>query len=204
MNTMMIVVIARDADTQNIIASSLKSEGANVTVLSALGDLPAVLKDIPVNGILLELITSTRSTSQEKQDTNDLIQFYCCARFKFVDNQVRILGHGMTLEQFVSDCRVAKPRTIRKNVRKVRHIALLLSADDEFTSAEKTVTIDISDEGCFVFSSEEWGIGDRVWLRLLDNDCVLTGTVRSWQPWGNNKKMPGIGIQLDFSENIFE
>ena len=26
-----------------------------------------------------------------------------------------------------------------------------------------------------------WDVGDRVWLRLLDNDCVLTGTVRSWR-----------------------
>jgi hypothetical protein len=201
---MMIVVVARDEETQKIIASSLETEGAGVTALSALGDLPAVLKDIPVNGILLELITSTRSTAQEKQDTNDLIQYYHNARFKFVDNQVRILGHGMTLEQFVSDCRSAKPRTIRKSIRKIRHIALMLSADGVFTAAEKTVTIDISAEGCFVFSAGEWGVGDRVWLRLLDNDCVLTGTVCSWQPWGNNKKMPGIGVQLDFCEIGFE
>jgi Tfp pilus assembly protein PilZ len=202
--TMMIVVVARDEDTQKIIASALEAEGCAVTMLSALGALPEVLKNVPVSGILIELITSTKSSSAEKQATNDLIQLYTNARFKFVDNQMRILGHGMSLEQFVSDCRTVKPKTIRKKIRKVRHIALLLAADNEFAQVEKTVTMDIGDEGCFVFSSREWGIGDRVWLRLLDNDCVLTGTVRSWQPWGNNKKMPGIGVQLDFSETSLE
>lgn len=201
---MMIVVVARDEQTQKAIASALKAEGCAVTPLSSLGALPEVLKNVPVSGILIELITSTKSSMAEKQATNDLIQLYTNARFKFVDNQVRILGHGMSLEQFVGDCRMARPRTSGKKIRKVRHIALLLSADAELSSAEKTVTIDISAEGCFVFSSREWSIGDRVWLRLLDNECVLTGTVRSWQPWGNNKKMPGIGVQLDFSETPLE
>lgn len=201
---MIIVIVARDTNTQNILASALEAEGAGVKLLSALGDLPSVLKSIPVSGILLELITVTRSSAEEKQATNDMIQLYPNARFKFVDNEVRILGHGVTLKQFVSECRQLKPKTVRKSTRKVRHIALLLSAEEKFAIAEKTVTIDISDEGCFVFSAGEWGAGDRVWLRLLDNDAVLTGTVCSWQPWGNNKKMPGIGVKLDFSENTFE
>lgn len=200
---MMIAVVARDADTQRKIAAILEAVGSGVTLLSALGDLPEVLRNVPVSGILIELVTSTKSSVQEKQATNDLIQRYAHARFKFVDDQVRMLGHGVTLEQFVAECRLVKPRTSGKIVRKVRHLALFLSSDHSFAAAEKTVTMDISDDGCFVFSAGEWGIGDRVWLRLLDNDCVLTGTVRSWQPWGNNKKMPGIGIQLDFSENGF-
>ena len=201
---MMIVVIAREAETQKAIAASLEALGSGVIVLSALGELPEVLKNTPVNGILIELITSTKSTSDEKQATNEMIQFYANARFKFVDHEMRILGHGVTLEQFVYDCKKLKPKTVRKSVRKIRHIALLLSAYGTFETAEKTVTIDISDEGCFVFTSGVWTVGDRVWLRLLDNDAVLTGTVCSWQPWGNNRKMPGIGVQLDASQNYMK
>jgi len=201
---MMIVVVARDEGIQKIIASALETEGSGVTMLSTLGALPDVLKEIPVSGILIELITSTRSSAQEKKDTNDVIQFFPNARFKFVDNDMRVLGHGMTLEKFVSDCRLAKPRTLRKSERKIRHIAMLLSADGEFANAEKTVTIDVSDGGCFVFSTGEWGVGDRVWLRLLDNDCVLTGKVCSWQQWGNNRKMPGIGVELEVSETVLK
>ena len=201
---MMIVVVARDVGIQKFISSVLETVETGVVMLSALGELPEVLKTVPVNGILIDLITSTRSSLQEKQATNDLIQFYPSSRFKFVDNEVRMLGHGVTLEQFVSDCRLVEPRTIRKSERKIRYIALLLSANGDFDAAEKTVTINVSEEGCFVFTAGEWGVGDRVWLRLLDNDCVLTGTVCLWQSWGNNKKMPGIGVRLDFSETVLE
>jgi len=200
---MMIVVVARDAETRNALETALRAEGSSVISLATLGELPEVLRCTPVNGILIELITSTKSTAVEKQATNDMIQLYANARFKFVENEVRILGHGVTLEQFVCDCRQLKPRTVRGSNRKVRHIALYLSADEAFTAAEKTVTMDVSDEGCFVFSSAEWCVGDSVWLRLRDNNALLVGRVCSWQPWGNNKKMPGIGIHLEVDENTF-
>ena len=149
---MMIVVVARDVGIQKFISSVLETVETGVVMLSALGELPEVLKTVPVNGILIDLITSTRSSLQEKQATNDLIQFYPSSRFKFVDNEVRMLGHGVTLEQFVSDCRLVEPRTIRKSERKIRYIALLLSANGDFAFSEKTVTINVSEEGCFVFT----------------------------------------------------
>jgi Tfp pilus assembly protein PilZ len=198
---MMFVVVALIDETRIAIAASLEALGMEVRLLASLGELQATLQEIPVSGILLDLITSTKSSTLDKQSTHDLIQLYPNARFKIVGNDVLILGKEQSLERFVSDCRHFRPRTIRKSPRKIRHIAFFLSADDTFVDAEKVVTLNISDGGCFVYSTREWNIGDRVCLRFIDNDVVILGTVRWWQPWGNNKMIPGIGVRLDAEGN---
>ena len=83
----------------------------------------------------------------------------------------------------------------------VRYLAVHRSADGKFEDAEKVVTANVSDHGCFVYSIREWSAGDRVWLRFLGDEADICGTVRSWRPWGNNKTMPGIGIKLDVELN---
>lgn len=194
---MNLVVIANDEGKHKTIAAQLKADDINLIAISALSELPQLLKEIPVSGILLDLVTSTRSSSNDKEATNELIQLYPHAKVKIINDEVLVLGSGVSLEQFAEDCKKFKPRTIRKSERKIRHIAFLLSADSSFENYEKVVTLNISDGGCFVYSVSEWQEGDRVWLRFIDNDSVMTGVVRWWQPWGNNKKMPGIGIKFD-------
>jgi len=194
---MKFVVVALADTTRNAIGASLEAMGMEARLLSSLGELQATLQEIPVSGILLDLITSTRSSFEEKQSTHELIQLYPNARFKIVGNDVLILGKEKSVEGFVNDCRRFKPRMIRKSPRRIRHIAFYLSANDSFDDAEKVVTLNISDGGCFVYSTREWNVGDRVWLKFIDNDIVICGMVRWWQPWGNNKMIPGIGVQLD-------
>jgi len=198
---MMFVVIALIDETRKVISDLLEALGMKVTLLASLGELQATLQEIPVSGILLDLITTTKASSLDKQSTHELIQLYPQVRFKIVGNDVLILGKEQSLERFVYDCRLFKPRTIRKSPRKIRHIAFILSADGTFDDAEKVVTLNISDGGCFVYSTREWNVGDRIWLRFVDNDAVIRGTVRWWQPWGNNKMIPGIGVKLDAEGN---
>lgn len=194
---MIFVVVALIDETRNAIAAALEALGMEVRLLASLGELQAILQDVPVSGILLDLVTSTKASFQEKQSSHELIQLYPHVRLKIVGNEILILGKEKSLESFVDDCRQFKPRTIRKSPRKIRHIAFLLSADGTFGDAEKVVTLNISEGGCFVYSTREWSVGDRVWLRFIDNEVVISGTVRWWQPWGNNKKIPGIGVKLD-------
>ena len=193
---MKFIVIAQNNDTQTALVSAIE-DADNVAIPSSLSELPALLKEQAVSGIIIDMITATRSTAQEKQETNELIQLFPNLKVKLVKNELVCLGKGISIMQFVQNCRSFTPRTIRKGERKVRHIAFLLSADNEFSKPEKTVTLNIADKGCFVYSTGEWKPGDRVWLRFIDNDNVITGIVRWWQPWGNSKKMPGIGISFD-------
>jgi hypothetical protein len=196
----MVVVVANNEKKRKAIIKALENDGGSAIELSSLAELQAVLKEVPVCGIILDLITSTKATAQEKLETNSLIQLYPNLKVKVVEDDLITLGNGMSMKKFVQDCQSFKPRTIRKSIRRDRHIAFLLSSDNKFTVAEKVVTLNISDDGCFIYSTNDWQEGDRVWLHFIDNECVMSGIVCWWQPWGNNKKMPGIGIRFDVNE----
>lgn len=163
-------------------------------------ELTAVLEKIPACGILREVITSSKASPHAKSAIQELSEFYLFGKFKLAENEVLILGKE-SLQSFVHECQQFNPRTLRKDARRNAYLAVHLSADAKFKNAEKVVTTNISDRGCFVYSIREWTTGDRVWLRFLGDDEDICGTVCSWRQWGNNKAMSGIGIQLDVALN---
>lgn len=192
-------VVAKNEAARKTLADALQAAGVDAIALNSMAELPALLKEVPVSGILLDLVTSAKATAQEKRETNDLIQLYPHVKTKVIGDEVKILGNGSSLLEFIRDSRSFTPRVVRKREREVRFIGFLISTDSEFSDAEKTVTLNISDDGCFVYSAREWKEGDRVWLRFSENDCVVQGVVCWWQPWGNNKRIPGIGIRFDYN-----
>jgi hypothetical protein len=191
------VVIAASETTQDFVAALLKSMYIDAVLLSSLGELRNTLEKAPVCGILLELTAAITASALDKKATKEFLELYPSAKFRLDGQQVLIPGD--TLERFVSKCRQFAPRTIRAAIREARYLAVYLSADESFEDAEKAVTADISNRGCFVCSAREWSVGSRVWLKFLGKDRVIAGTVRSLRPWGNNKYLPGIGIQVDES-----
>lgn len=195
---MTLVIVAKNEDALNSVMAAIQAEDVETIAVRSLAELPAILIEVPISGLLLELVTSAKSTAKEKLETNDLLQLYPHAKVKVVGTEVRMLGDGRSVQQFIQDCRSFTPRVIRKAKRHTQYIGVFLSGDSEFSAAEKTVTFNFSDEGCFVYSARDWAVGERVWVRFIENDCVVRGSVRWFQPWGNNKKLPGIGIKFDF------
>jgi hypothetical protein len=191
------VVIAINKTIREFVAGLLKSMEIDAVLLASLGELRPTLEKVPVCGILLELTTVITASASDKRDTQESLDLYPTAKFRFAGDQVLILGG--TLEQFVSRCGQFAPRKIRKGARETRFLAVYLSADETFQDAEKTTTANMSDSGCFVVSTREWDIGGRVWLKFLGNEIAVCGTVCSMQPWGNNQFLPGIGIEVDES-----
>lgn len=189
------VVIALDEPTRDFLAVSLQAMEMETVLLTSLGELRVTLETVPVCGILLELATAVRASAHDKQETAEMLELYPFVKFRVLGAEVRIAAD--TLPGFVERCRQFEPRTIRRSVRQVRYLAVYLSADDTFTDAEKVVTADVSVGGCFVYTVREWETGSRVWLKFPGNEVVACGKVCSSRPWGNNKFLPGIGIQLD-------
>lgn len=191
------VVVALDEKTRDFIAASLKALNMEAVLLASLGELRSALETSSVCGILLELATAITASTRDKEDTPELLELYPFAKFRLLNNEVRILGDS--LPGFVDKCRQFKPRPIRRAIREVSYLAVYLSADETFEDAEKVVTANISPGGCFVYSSRIWGVGDRVCLKFLGGEAVVCGTVCSSRPWGNNKLLPGIGIRFETS-----
>jgi hypothetical protein len=189
------VVVAPNGAIRESMALILKSWGVDSILLESLGELHDTLSTIPVCGILIEISASITASAQHKKETLAFLDLYPAAKFRFIDGKIAILGQS--LDEFIDSCLEFQPRVLRKTARNDKYFALYLSADKTFLNDEKTVTINVSTEGYFIYSVREWQIGDRVWLRFLDDAKILQGTVRSVRPWGNNRFLPGIGIKLD-------
>jgi hypothetical protein len=63
----------------------------------------------------------------------------------------------------------------------------------------RTVTMDVSSNGCFLFSSARFQLGGRVWLRIIDlyEKTPISGIVRHKLKWGEAMVVPGIGIEFE-------
>jgi Tfp pilus assembly protein PilZ len=195
--TMTCAVVAVNEDARNIIGAALRSLGMEAIPSASVQDVVTALRTNPASGILLEVATSIKASPEEKEAIQMLTRLFPLAKCRVAGKEIVVFGKANSLDGFVNECRQFKPRTIRREPRKSIHLALQLSADERFEDAEKVVTLNISDSGCFVFSARAWNVGDRVWLRLFGHDVPVCGMVCSWQPWGNNQGMPGIGIKLD-------
>jgi hypothetical protein len=163
--------------------------------LASLRDLRGALETVPVCGLLLDLSTLVTADTRDKNDTREFLELYPSEKFRLVGDEVHIVGES--LEKFVDKCQHFSPRKIRTSVRVDKYLAVYLSANEAFKRAEKTTTINISDGGCFVYSTRKWKVGSRVWLKSFGDEIVISGIIRSARPWGNNEFIPGIGIQVD-------
>jgi hypothetical protein len=191
------VVVARSDATRDFLADSLKSMGMDAVLLASPEELRGTLEVVPVCGILLELTSAITASVQDKKAIQEFFELYPSAKFRLVNYQVLIVGE--TLDGFVCRCRQFEPRLIRKSPRKDSYLAVYLSADETFKDAEKVVTVNVSNGGYFVYSVREWRVGSHVWLRFPGDEAIIRGTVRSFRPWGNNKLLPGAGIEVDAS-----
>lgn len=196
-----IIVVAKSEETCKTIVQAVRAEGVDAIASSSLTELPGILREVPTNGILLDIITSTKASAEEKHATNDLLQLYPHVKAKVIGDEIKIIGVNKSLTQFLDDCKAFNARVIRKCDRPVRYTGVYLSANSDFEDAEKAVTLNITDGGCFVYTAKEWKVGDRVWLHFKEDDRKEHGIVRWIQPWGNSKKMPGIGINIIQDQN---
>jgi len=189
------VVIASPEDTRNVVAASLQARELDAVLLASLGELRGTLETVPACGILLDLVAAITAPTWLKENTRELFELYPFAKFRIAGSEALIIGD--TFDSFASKCREFEPRRIRTSLRESRFLAVYLSANETFVDAEKVVTSNISDRGCFVYSARKWALGSRVWLKFPGVEAVFCGNVCSSRPWGNNKFLPGIGLRLD-------
>ena len=63
----------------------------------------------------------------------------------------------------------------------------------------RTVTMDVSRQGCFLFSSARFQVGAKVWIRIVDlyDQTPIRCIVRHKRKWGDAMVVPGIGVAFE-------
>jgi hypothetical protein len=161
------------------------------------------------NGIVIDIPTKIKALSDHRDLVYSILDRFPVIQVNFDrrNRLIRALLHGQhertgSLEDLIREsCWHSPPRKLRSEERKVLHFNVLLSTRRQFDPQTliRTVTLDVSLNGCFLFSSSRFQLGARVWLRIMDlyDKTPISGIVRHKRNWGDAMIIPGIGVEFE-------
>lgn len=198
-----VAIISRAADSLQAYGSEADRLGINAARFSSFRELHDLMTEVPFNGVLIDVPTRMMAPKNERPLINEILEMYPVIHMGWERDTetIQTLNHGSIkgLEEFIEQkCRGFAARTLRSQMRKKAHLNILLNSrqDLRFEQVEKTVTMDISTGGCFIFSGENWENCSSAYLiaKELNDRTPIEGEVRWHLGWGNQMRIPGIGI----------
>lgn len=205
--TIRLALLVSDPDSRKAYLDGLTGHDVQCLHASCHNELFDTLMNASCNGLLLDVPTMVRSNAYEKALMHDLIEVFPVLRLRFDRERGRIgaLMYGSqtrtSINEFIdTHCRNFSPRKLRVTSRVDVQRSVLLSSDCNFSkeSAEKSVTLNISPEGVFIYSTKVWEKGQQAWVVFpnIEPDEPIRTEVRWSRPWGNDFCMPGVGLKF--------
>lgn len=167
----------------------------------------------PVNGILLEVRALLRASAHEKGILQEFVEAFPVLRVNVVQRKegpvLKALG---CLEEFLaSSCGEFPARLVRSDLRHRLHLPVLLAREQDpgLLDPEKTYTLDLSTQGMFLFSTQDWSKEQRVWVQCRGMSVAeeALGDELRWppiaahiewhRPWGVPHVLAGIGVRFE-------
>ena len=202
-----ILLITREGETRKKYQEAITNLGAEAVVVSSLKETDRTLMDLSYHGVMVDMRTKIEILKDDNELVYTALRKFPVAHLNLehTTGEIRLFYPGQkagaTLEDFVNrECRSFTPRILGSRVRKQVHFNVVLSENKEFRTGhyERTVTVDISKEGCFVFSVKDWKPGDSAWLSIkeLRDNTPICALVRWCLKWGEKMRVPGIGLKF--------
>lgn len=203
-----ILLAVEDEERRLVYEAFVKKERAICHSVSSLRDVANQAPRQPYNAIFLDMPLVVKASRYEKSLVEDALHALPHARLNLTakTQKIRMLvswdDHegARTAEEHLRYCCEQPPKValIRNRVPLNLNAALSLSPD--MAAAERTVCIDFSPGGCFLFCvNEEFTPQSAVWIRLtaLNDPTPIASTVCWRREWGITNEIPGIGIRFD-------
>lgn len=195
---MLVLVISPNPATLGTIADEIHKAGGACITAPSLGD---VSRDVAFSGIVIDVVSAVRASKKEKDLFAELTRSVPVAKVRAKNGVVNAIFCGKirsqyaTIEDFVRGECADKTRSLRQYERIPAIVPVIISGAGH---REKTVTINISEGGAFIFTVQPFAPGDTVSIASPQGD--ISGVVRWVQHWGTAGAMPGIGVM--FSEPV--
>lgn len=208
-----IILVSMEGDARQAYLDAIKPFGVQVDTVSSFKELYKLLTENFYNGVMVDLKTKIKEQRENKQLDYEILEQFPLVQLNFEEKTglIRSLYYGQsvgsgTLETFINkECRLFKARPIRSSERKKIHFNVIMSKNSDFSEdyIDRTITIDVSKGGCFLYSTDNWKINKRVIfvIKELDDSKPILGEVRWKRAWGKTMQIPGIGVKF---ENIGE
>lgn len=206
MKNIRVLLISENGLAQQAYLDELYKLGAEVDCIESPDQMHDRLCDIPYNGLLVDVPTMIRSDSGNKSRVTRIMDRYPVLRLLYNPEQggIRGLSQGSTvrdnrtLESFVlNECLTFPARSIRRVGRSDLVLNVLLAQNREQFGKddERTVTVNVSEQGCFVYSTRLWEEIEPAWIVVneLDDQSPIELKVHWARTWGKTNRLPGIG-----------
>ncbi|QXE92975.1 PilZ domain-containing protein [Geomonas subterranea] len=204
-----ILMVVREPEARSAYEQALDRIGVSYHTACDFNEVLRMTVESAYSGLLVDVLTLVRCSKEEKNIAYDCINFYPTLRIKWDARQQSITPGPQensaadthtALTRFVQErCGTFPARCLRRFARKDSYLSLLLSRDGlPSTAALKTFTVNISQGGAFIQTTDPFAKTDRVWLRFpaLAEEALQAGVCWSI-PWGGCRSIPGIGVMFD-------
>lgn len=204
------MLIAEPGPSRAAYEKALQDMDVEYDALSIPNEMQTLLKETAYNGLLLDVPTMIRASGRDKMRINEMLERFPVLRLVH-DSQhggIRGLHYGRssdnatTLEKFIKGaCALLPARSIRQAPRHNLHLNVLLLSQPNapLSAAERTVTSNVSEVGCFLITPKPWKDVERLWLIFRDfKDKTPAPVLVRWRkPWGEQLEIPGLGVQFE-------
>lgn len=202
-----ILVIAMENEERNIYCEAIRGLGVKVSAVPSLKGLDVDVTDLYFHGVVIDMPTKICALKNDKEFIYSTLRKFPAAHVSLEKDsrQIRVFYPGQepgaTLLDFINGkCRPFTPRRLGYHIRKEVHFNVILSKerDLEISTSEQTVTVDVSEKGCFLFSIQDWASGDTAWLIIMElsDRTPISAEVCRCVKWGTAMQVPGIGVKF--------
>jgi hypothetical protein len=204
-----ILLVAQPGDACTLYETALQRTGVQLDTVAAIDTFYGAVTHFAYNGIVIDIPTKIKALSDHKDLVYSILGRFPVIQVNFDPHtrRIRALLYGQHqraggLEDLIREnCWHTPPRKLRSEERKPLHYNVLLSTQRHFDPQTliRTVTVDVSLSGCFLFSCARFQIGAQVWMRIMDlyDKTPISGIVRHKRHWGESMIIPGIGVEFE-------
>jgi hypothetical protein len=208
--SMKLILVCKEGDARQAYLDETKALGVEVDVISSFYELLQTMTSNTYQGLMIDLVTQMKMSLEEKDVSKEILGFFPTIQLKWYAESGSICNissgkttTGGSLKEFINtECQSFTARAIRLNIRKMVHFNVLLSNDESMHEKflERTVTINISKGGCFLFSDRDWSSCPNAWFIIteLQDKTPMAGNIHWSVEWGNQMTIPGIGIGFKY------
>jgi len=206
MSSPLVLLVSRSASRTQIYREALDARGISCLAISELKEVAVLASGTPLSGILLDMPVLIKAAPIDKTATEDILKALPSAYLNIAPatDSIKLLtandtqGIAKSIDEFAQLCKGFAPRLVRPKDRYPLHLQALLTKDPAQDSPERTVTLNVSPKGCFLFTANpEWQLEQQVsiqFIGLADTTPVIA-TICWLRHWGTDKHhIPGMGV----------
>ncbi len=202
-----ILLIAKKGADRDRYLKAVQALGVEVTVVSSFRRIDREAAKRTYHGVMVDLHTKIKALRESRDFVYEILGQFPLVQLKIDRKRGEIRAfhprrnRGESLEDFIRrECLAFSPRRFRLHPRKKVHFntRLFRHGPGGTEKAERTVTMNLSCGGCFIFTVASWRPGQPCWVvfQELADRTPIRCEVRHVVDWGTRLRVPGIGVEF--------